>query len=195
MLKCMNVRGDTVDYKEMPLDEAYRLINVGPVVMVSTVSRDGEYDVAPIAWACPAGKAPTRVMVGVGKRHKTFSNIEETKVFVVGIPNISQVEMIKATGSVSGNDVDKFTECNVKAIAAGEIDCKIPEGMIGYIECNVTSIYDTGKLALIVGNAIYAAVDTEAYDGERILSDKPAGKTVHHMGNKRFITLGDHVIE
>ncbi len=179
----------------MALDEAYRLINTGPVVMVATVSADGAYDVAPIAWSCPARKSPMRVLLGVGKSHKTFTNIEETGVFVAGVPNISQTELVKATGSVSGHDLDKFATYNIESIPARKINCQIPTGMIGYIECKLAQIYDTGKLALIMGDALYAAVDPRAYDGDRILSETAAGKTVHHLGNKRFMTLGDHVIE
>jgi flavin reductase (DIM6/NTAB) family NADH-FMN oxidoreductase RutF len=184
-----------MEYQEMPLDEAYRLINTGPVVMVATVSGEGAYDVAPIAWACPARKSPTRVLVGVGKSHKTFTNIQETGVFVAGVPNISQAELVKASGTVSGHDVDKFVEYSIESISAKQIGCQVPTGMIGYIECKVAQVYDTGKLALILGDALYAAVDPQAYDGDRILSEEAAGKTVHHLGNKRFMTLGDQIIE
>jgi flavin reductase (DIM6/NTAB) family NADH-FMN oxidoreductase RutF len=184
-----------MEYQDMPLDEAYRLINTGPVVMVATVSQDGAHDVAPIAWASPARKAPTRVLVGVGKSHKTFTNIQETGVFVAGVPNISQAELVKATGTVSGRDVDKFVEYSIESISAREIDCQVPVGMIGYIECKVAQIYDTGKLALIMGDALYAAVDPQAYDGDRILSETAAGKTIHNLGNRRFMTLGDQIIE
>ncbi len=179
----------------MALDEAYRLINTGPVVMVATVSADGVYDVAPIAWSCLARKSPTRVLVGVGKSHKTFTNIEDTGAFVVGVPNIAQTELVKATGSVSGHDLDKFATRSIESIPARKIDCQIPVGMIGYIECKLAQIYDTGKLALIMGDAVHAAVDPQAYDGDRILSETPAGKTIHHLGNKRFMTLGDQIIE
>lgn len=182
-------------YKDMPLDEAYRLINTGPVVMVSTISENNEYDIAPIAWVSPARKAPSRVVIGVGRGHKTFTNIEETGKFIVAVPNISQVEMVKATGSVSGVDVDKFKEFDIEYIKGREVDCKIPCGVIGYIECKLLEIYGNDPLALILGEAVSAAVEEAAYDGTRILSESPAGKTVHHLGEKRFMTLGDAVIE
>ncbi len=184
-----------MQYNDMPLDEAYRLINTGPVVMVSSVSKSGEYDVAPIAWACPAQKSPSRVLVGVGRSHKTFTNIEETGEFVVSVPNISQVEMVTATGSVSGADVDKFTELDIKSIDAKTVDCKIPDGVIGYLECKLVEIYGGERLGLILGEAVAAAVDAEAYKGDRLLCETPAGKAVHHLGDRRYMTLGDKVIQ
>ena len=184
-----------MEYQDMPLDEAYRLNNTGPVVMVATVSGAGAHDVAPIAWASPARKAPTRVLVGIGKSHKTFTNIQETGVFAAGVPNISQAELVKATGTISGRDVDKFVEYSIESIPGQQIDCQIPLGMIGYIECKVAQVFDTGKLALIMGDALYAAVDPQAYDGDRILSETAAGKTIHNLGNARFMTLGDQIIE
>ncbi len=184
-----------MEYIEVPLNEAYRLLNTGPLVMVSTVSKDKKYNTAPIAWACPAAKEPARVLIGVGKKHKTFSNIEETGVFAAAVPNISQVEMIKSTGSVSGKETDKFGEFNIKSMPAKKIDCIIPESVIGYIECKVINTFSVDKLALIVGEAVYAGADKNAYDGERLLSETPAGKTVHHLGNKRFMALGDKITE
>ena len=182
-------------YQNMPLDEAYRLINTGPVVMVSTVSKNRQYDVAPIAWACPAQKSPSRVLIGVGRKHKTFTNIEETGQFVVSVPNISQVRMITATGSVSGADVDKFDELDIPSIDARLVDCKIPCGVIGYLECKLVEIYGDDHLGLILGEAAAAAVDAEAYDGDRILSETLPGKTVHHLGDRRYMTLADEVIQ
>ncbi len=179
----------------MPLDEAYRLINTGPVVMVSTVSKSKQYDVAPIAWACPAQKSPSRVLIGVGRKHKTFTNIEETGQFVVSVPNISQVAMVTATGSVSGADVDKFAELDIPAIDAAQIDCKIPDGVIGYLECKLVEIYGNDHLGLILGEAVAAAVDPRAYDGDRLLAETPAGKAVHHLGDRRYMTLADEVIQ
>lgn len=181
-------------YREISVDEAYRLVNTGPVVLVSTVSKDKQANIAPIAWSCPVRKEPTRVMLGVGKSHKTFVNIEETGVFVAGIPNVSQVELVKAAGSVSGSDIEKLAELKPETIPARHSDCEIPTGMIGYIECKVAEIFDTGSVALVVGDAVGAAADPDAYDGKRLLSEKPAGKTLHHLGNKLFVTPGDQVI-
>jgi flavin reductase (DIM6/NTAB) family NADH-FMN oxidoreductase RutF len=181
--------------RELKLSEAYRLIDTGPTVLALTVSKEGEYNIAPIAWASPARISPTRVVLGIGKRHKTYSNIVESKCFAVGIPHISQIEMINQTGTVSGNTVNKINEFNIKTINAKEIDAKIPAGMIGYIECKLSEIFDTGNLALVVGDAVFAAVNSDAYNGNRLLSELAAGKTVHHLGNKRYITFSDKVFE
>ncbi len=180
-------------YSEISLDVAYRLLNTGPVVMVCTVSQERKYDVAPIAWACPANKEPAQVLLGIGQEHKTFLNIEETRVFVAGVPHISQVEMIKAAGSVSGGKVDKFAHCGIESVQGEKVDARIPLGMIGFVECQVKQIFDTGELALVVGEAVYAAADPAAFDGQRLLSETAAGKTVHHLGNKVFVSTGDEI--
>ena len=182
-------------YEPMELDEAYRLINTGPVVLICTVSNDGMYNVSPVAWVSPVRKTPTCIMINASKRRKTFQNIKQTGIFAAGIPNISQVEMIKSAASFSGDGEDKFEKCRIPSIAGMEIDCRVPEGMVGYIECRVKDIYDSGMLAAVVGEAVYAAVESEAYDGSRLLSENPAGKTVYHLGNQRFMTLGDQIFE
>jgi flavin reductase (DIM6/NTAB) family NADH-FMN oxidoreductase RutF len=179
----------------MPLDEAYRLINTGPVVLVSSRSKDDKYDVAPIAWACPAGKSPSRVLLGVGKSHKTYTNIKETGVFVAGVPHISQTELVKQTGSSKGEKVDKFAHFSIDSFPATEVDCLVPFGQIGFLECRVVDIFESGQLSIIVGEVIAAAVKREAYDGQRILSERPIAKPILHLGEGNFLTLSDEVID
>ncbi len=183
-----------MEFMEIPLNKAYCLINAGPVVMISSVSKDKKYNTAPIAWASPARKEPTQILICIGKRHKTFSNISETKVFSAGIPNINQAEMIKAAGSVSGNETDKFKNLDIASEQSKKIDCLVPAGMIGNIECRVVDVFETDLVAMFLGEAVYASADPAAYNGERLLSELPAGKTVHHLGNKLFMTLGGEII-
>lgn len=180
--------------REINLDEAYRLINTGPALLISTVSEKGEYNIAPIAWGMPARKTPTRVVLGVGKSHKTYTNIIEKKVFTVGIPNIKQAELIKNTGKTTGKEINKFDEFNIEAIPGATVDVKIPAGMIGFIECKTYEVFDVERLALIVGDACYAAADPGAFNGERLLTERAEGKAVHHLGNKVFTTTGDVII-
>ncbi len=95
------------DCIEIPLDRSHRLINHGPVVLLSTKNADGTYDIAPIAWNCPASKAPPKLLVVVGRTHRTWENVERTGQFIVVVPHRSQRNLVMETASVSGRDANK----------------------------------------------------------------------------------------
>ena len=132
-------------------------------------------------------------VTGIGKVHKTYRNILETNKFIAGMPHISQVEMVRQTGSISGEKTDKFKEFKIDCSIGENIDCKIPDNMVGYLECKVVEIFDTGHLALVLGEVVNASVNPEAFDlnEERLLCEKPAGKCIYHMGGGKFLAPGD----
>ncbi|MFO7734642.1 MAG: flavin reductase family protein [bacterium] len=184
-----------MNYQKMELKNAYKLINTLPVLLISTRNKKDICNIAPIAWCSPAKKEPPRIVAGIGKVHKTYRNILETKEFIAGIPHISQVEILRKTGSVSGEKTDKFKEFKINYSTGTNTGCKIPNNMIGYLECKVGNIFDTGHLALVTGEVVHAEVASEAFDfnEKRLLCEKSAGKCIYHMGGGKFLAPGDEI--
>ncbi len=172
-------------YIEIPVDISYRLVNHGPVVLVSSRSPGGRYDIAPVAWNCPVGKSPPRILIAVGRSHATFENISSRGEFAVSVPCLGQEKLVRETGSVSGRDSDKFSEMNIEYTAGEKTDTRIPLGCSGYIECSLSETFETGKVALFIGDALAAAADPEAFS-ERIRPESEKGRTLHHLGGKVF---------
>ncbi len=169
----------------------YRLININPLLLISTISKDKKYNIAPIAWGCPQEINPPRLLICIDTGHKTFENIVKTKKFVACIPGISQLKLVKNTGSMSGKEVDKFKKFNIKSFTAPETGCKIPDGIIGYLENKVFKIIKIDTTAIVIGNVITAAVNKDAFDGKRLLAEKKKGKVIYHLGKNKFITTGN----
>lgn len=184
-----------MEYKQVKKGKIYRLINTGPLMLVSTLSKEKKPDIAPIAWACPAELDPARVLICLDKGHKTFKNLKETGVFAVSIPHASQIDLVEETGSVSGKQGDKYSLFSIKAFTGKKTKCLIPRGVIGYIECKVRKIFNVEGTMTVIGDAVYAAAMPGAFDGERLLSEKPAGKALHHLGKDRFTTYCNYVIK
>lgn len=180
-------------YVKISTDLAYRLIGHGPLVLVSTCSKDGLLDIAPIAWNCPVNYGPTRVLLAMDQAHQTCRNIRGAKNFIVCIPTADQVQLVKNTGSVSGRKVDKFAKFKIRAFKGKKVKAGIPEGCLGFIECKLLKMIRLGDVALVVGEYLYAAADKKAFK-KRILSEKAAGKTLHHLGGKVFATLADKIL-
>mgnify|MGYP006287458209 CR=1 FL=1 len=182
------------DYVDVPVESAHRMINHGPVVLVSTCDEGGKYNIAPIAWSSPVHKTPPRLLVVIGTRHKTYDNIKASKEFIVCVPHASQVNMVQKTGSVSGKEADKFEDMNIEAFTGKKVNAKVPQGCIGYLECRVVDSLEVGLVEIFVGEPVAAAADKEAFD-ERLHTEKEAGKTLHHLGNRIFAVPSGKIVE
>lgn len=180
-------------YVELPLDQSHRLINHGPVVWLSTKNADGTYDIAPVAWNCPAGKAPPKLLAVVGRGHRTWENIERTGRFITVVPHRSQRTLVMETGSVSGRDANKFEKLGIDAFAGAQVDALVPRGCVGFLECEVENALAGPHADVILGRVLRSAVVPEAFD-DRLLVETEAGQTLHHLGGNMFATPATQVL-
>ncbi len=180
-------------YTEIDIESANRLINHGPVVLVSTKDKKGLYDTAPIAWTSPVAKSPPMLLIVVGRKHKTYENITTGKEFIVCVPHVSQVQLVLKTGSISGKEVDKFESLNIKSFTGRKVDAQVVQECVGYIECKVVKIIETEDAGIIIGQVLLAAADEQAYS-DRLVCEKQAGKTLHHLGGNAFAVPGDEIV-
>ncbi|PIV17888.1 MAG: hypothetical protein COS41_06355 [Elusimicrobia bacterium CG03_land_8_20_14_0_80_50_18] len=177
-------------YKKMDTDSAYRLLNHGPLALVSTRSGRGEYDIAPVMWNCPVNDEPAQLMVAVYEGHKTFKNIRANKEFIISVPVVSQLKLVQELGSVSGKKVNKLEEFDFEYFKGQVIDCAVPAGVLGFAECRVNKIFTQCETKLVIGDIVRAEVLSAALKNDMI---RPVGKfaTLHHTGSSSFISTKD----
>jgi flavin reductase (DIM6/NTAB) family NADH-FMN oxidoreductase RutF len=182
-------------YIEVAAAEAWRLVNHGPLVLVCTKSAAGKRDLAPIAWSMPVEYDPVSEIGFVcDKGHATAANILASGKFALALPHSSQKDLVMKAGELGGAGIDKF-----EALGLGSLDCKrigaaLPEGIVGWLECELLTKFEIGTSWLFVGKVLYAACDEAAWKGAaqggRLLVEKPAGKTLHHLGGSDFTEPG-----
>ena len=180
------------EYKDLQLDKAYRMLNHGPVVMLSTRSESGFFDIAPIAWNCPIKKNPPKLLFAVGKSHRTYKNIKETGVFAVCVPDASWADFVRFCGSVSGDEEDKFEKLGRDTFSGEKTSCLIPSGLSGYIECSLSGEVEISSVSLITGDALKAGFCREAFS-DRLRPENEKGRTLHHLGGGEFAVLSGEV--
>lgn len=181
------------EYIEVNLEYAHRLINHGPTVLISSGDKQGNYNIAPVAWISPAQKKPARVMLSFGKGRQTYKNIMNSKEFVVCVPHVSQFDLLMKTGKSSGADVNKFETFKITVFPAAHLDLLVPRGSVGYLECTLHTRLEQEESDIVVGNVLGAYVDKTVFD-ERLLTEKPAAKTLHHLGGSLFCKPSDQLI-
>jgi flavin reductase (DIM6/NTAB) family NADH-FMN oxidoreductase RutF len=116
----------------------------------------------------------------------------ESGQFIACIPNEKQANMVRKTGSVSGEDKDKYESFNIDSISGSIVDAKVPADSVGFIECNLIGTFDSNGAGIVIGEAVKAYADPEGFD-KRIRPETPQGRTLHHLGNCEFALLSPEV--
>jgi flavin reductase (DIM6/NTAB) family NADH-FMN oxidoreductase RutF len=180
-------------YKTIALSKAYKLLNTGALIVISTSDANQHHNLAPIAWNCPVEFDPvTQLLLVSDREHKTFKNIKETQKFTVCMPHSSQHKLVTDLGSCSGHDTDKISKYHLPVFKSEKHGYSVPEDVIAYLDCSLIRIIDEGSVAIVIGEVIHAAADAKAFT-DRLLSENEEGKTLHHLGGKLFIEPGQLV--
>lgn len=181
-------------YRIVPNEKAYKLINTGALILVSTCDRRNIYNLTPIAWHSPVDfNGTTRLLIVCDLNHKAFLNITETHKFIVCIPHADHYKIILQIGDCSGNETNKIKKFRIPVFPSEKFQYSVIENSIAYLECENYKIIKEEGIGIVFGEVVYACADEEAFS-DRLLTEKPAGKTLHHLGGKKFMIPGDIIL-
>jgi flavin reductase (DIM6/NTAB) family NADH-FMN oxidoreductase RutF len=171
-------------FKNIPITNAYRLINHGPTVLITTSHKE-KINIMTAAWQMPVSFRPVLVAISIG--HERFSHklITESREFVINIPHLGMIKEVLCCGTQSGKDMDKFEVCKLTPMKAQKVRAPLIGECIGNIECKLYSIHEAGDHTIFVGEVVAASVKEGIFDGY-LKVDLDQAKTLHHLGGKVF---------
>ncbi len=181
--------------RDVPLPQAYRLLNHGPTVLVSA-AHGGRSNVMAAAWAMPLDFDPPKVTVVIDKSTFTRQLIEASGTFALSVPCRALADATFAAGSLSGQDhPDKFADCGLGTFAAQRIEAPLVEGCVAWLECRlIVEPHHQQAYELFVAEVVAAQADERVFAGGRWRADAPAGlRTIHHQGGGAFFVAGETV--
>lgn len=168
--------------KEIPKIKYYHLINHGPCCLVTTGNKNLK-NIAPIAWITPLNDEPPLVIICVASTHYTAELIDIYKEFVINIPSVELLELIKLTGKISGRIEDKFKKFNIECESGIKVDVVHIKNCVGFIEAKLFDKKEYEGVNLYIGEVVYCAVKKDIYKNF-LMPDK--AKTLHHIGGNNF---------
>lgn len=173
---------------KVSLDKAYRLLNFGPTVLV-TSSLAGKPNIMPVAWNMPIDFDPPKVAICIGDGSYTFRIIKKTKEFVINIPPASIVKKVFKCGRISGKKVNKFKKFGLTAIPASKVKAPLIGECIGHLECKVIDDSMVEEYNVFIARVVACSADKGALD-KFVRVDKKAFKTLHHLTGEYFFLPG-----
>ncbi|MBB6056210.1 flavin reductase family protein [Tolumonas osonensis] len=179
--------------KTVELEKAYRLMNHGPTVLISS-SYQGKANVMAAAWTMPLDFSPPKVAIVIDKNSFSRSLIEKSGEFVICIPTVQQEELTTAVGSCSGKSMDKFSEYKITTEKASLVAAPLISGCVAWLECklipepHIQNTYD-----LLLGEVVAAWADDTVFSHGRWHFTNDTQRTIHHVAGGHYLHIGDAV--
>lgn len=166
--------------KDLPLAEVYRLIEPGPVVLLTT-AQHGRANVMTMSWHMMVDFTPPLIACIVSSGDFSFIALRATKDCVIAIPAVELAQKVVAVGNCSGRDTDKFAAIGLTARPASLVQAPLIAECFANLECRVVETRLVNRFNLFVLEVVKAWRDPK----------QKAPRTIHHQGYGSFAVDGE----
>ncbi len=153
-----------------------------PVVLVTCVDSKGEPNIITLAWAGTVCSKPPMLGLGIRPHRYSYGLIERSGEFVVNIPTKDILKETDFCGTVSGKNVDKFSQTGLTPEPAEKVKPPLIKECPVNIECLVKKKIPLGVHHLFLGEIVYVHVDQEILDAKGRIDFNRASPFVYNQG-------------
>ena len=188
---------DAMQPERVELPKAYRLINHGPTVMVSS-AHGGRRNVMSAAWNMALDFTPAKVCVVIDKSTFTRGLVEASGEFMLQVPARTQAAQVLAVGRRSGRDGDKFAELALptlepallgEAAVSPALLTTALEGCLAWLACRVIpEPHNQQAHDLFIGEVVAAWADPRAFSNGHWRAEAPP--SLHYIAGGAFFETG-----
>ena len=165
--------------RKLRLSEVYRLLEPGPVVLLTTMSKQRP-DVMAMSWHTMLEFEPPLVGCVVSERNHSFASLRSTKECVINIPGVELARAVVGCGNCSGRTTDKFARFGLTPVAATKVRAPLVAQCFASLECRVRDTRLVRDYNFFVLEVVAAWITR--------LKRRP--RTIHHQGRGVFQVAG-----
>lgn len=177
--------------RSLELTDALRLLNGGPVALVTTRWRD-QTDVMPAIWTSPLSRTPPLVGVAVHPSRHTHDMIRFSEEFALNFPARDLLNHTHYFGAVSGRELNKLEVAKLPTFKASKVSAPLIEGCVAWVECGLEDALRVGDHTLFVGRVLVVQAEAEAFDETWLVGDAEY-RPLHYLGLDRYAVLGERL--
>ncbi len=168
-----------VKTRRLPLSQVYRLLEPGPVVMVTTAHK-GRPNVMTLSWQTMMDFEPPIVGCVISNRNHSFELLRATRECVLNVPTVALAAKVVRVGNTSGRTVDKFERFGLTPVPASRVRAPLIAECYANLECKVIDTRLVNRYCFFVLRVLAAW----------ITPSKAAARTIHHRGRGVFMVAG-----
>ena len=168
--------------KQIPLSKVYRLLEPGPVVLLTTAHKD-RANVMTMSWHMMVEFEPPLVACVVSGANYSFAALRATGECVIAIPARKLAPKVVKVGNSSGRDFNKFEAFGLTPAPSERVTPPLVAECFANLECKVTDARLVHKYNLFILEVLKAWIDPAQKNP----------KTIHHHGYGTFVVDGETI--
>ncbi|MBK1441673.1 flavin reductase family protein [Parapedobacter sp. ISTM3] len=165
--------------ENFPLNKVVRLIEPGPVVMVSTLQQ-GHANLMTMGFHMMMQHDPPLIGAIVGPWDHSYHALRANKECVIAIPGVDLIDKVVDIGNCSGNEVDKFARFGFTPRKAKHVAPPLVVECLANIECRVADMQLVDQYDFFILEAVQAWINPH----------RKEQRTFHHKGDGTFSVSG-----
>ncbi|HEY9408825.1 MAG TPA: flavin reductase family protein [Jiangellaceae bacterium] len=166
------------ELSEYPIENVHRLIEPGPVVLVSTAGEDGP-NLMTNGFNMPVVHGGALALV-LGPWDHSYAALRRTRECVVAIPSADIAEKVVDVGNTTGAEIDKWERFGFTPLPARQVVAPLVAECFANIECRVVDD------RLVEGYHLWILEPVQVWLDER----RRGSGELHHRGDGTFSTNG-----
>ena len=177
--------------RDVELAKAYRLLNHGPVTLV-TFEHEGAGNVMAASWVMPLDFDPPKLLLVLDSNTYSRGLLEGSGTLVINLPCRQHAEFTLAAGNCTGREQDKFALFGITPQRARVVQAPIVPECLAYLECRV--IEEPGvqqRHDLFVAQVIAAYADERTFSNGRWHFPDDDLRTLHYSAGGTFYLTGN----
>jgi flavin reductase (DIM6/NTAB) family NADH-FMN oxidoreductase RutF len=167
--------------KDFPTQDARRLLEPGPIVLVSSAHGD-HTNIMTMGWYMMMEFTPSLIGCCISEANRSFELVRKSRQCVINIPSVDLAAEAVRIGNCSGRDIDKFAEFGLTPKPGTHVRAPLIEECYANFECRLTDSSWIRKYNVFVFEIVKAHV---------AVSPKYP-KTIHYRGDGEFMISGEH---
>ena len=167
---------------EVPLSKAYRFLEPGPVVLVTTALH-GRPNIMTMSYHMMVEDQRPLIGCSLGPWNHSYEAFRATGECVVAVPAADLVETVVDIGNCSGDTVDKFKTFGLTPLPADLVAPPLVAQCLANLECRVSDTSLAEEYNFFILEVVKAWTDP----------DREERRMIHHNGDGTFTLDGERL--
>ncbi|MCX6815511.1 MAG: flavin reductase family protein [Candidatus Aenigmarchaeota archaeon] len=145
--------------EEVSAEEAFDKFKPESCVFVISIDKHGKPNGMIAGWNMKCSSEPPMFAVALWKKGYTHRLIQQSKEFVIAVPNKELEKEVEFFGSKHGNEVDKFGETKIETAKAKFVKSPLIKNATINFECKLEKEIDSGDHVIFIGRILASYVN------------------------------------
>ncbi len=147
--------------KKATIKESFDKYKPESCVFVISVDENGKPNGMIAGWNMKCSIEPPLFAVSLSKKGHTHRLIQQSKEFVIAIPNKELEEALLLFGSTQGNEINKFDESKIETTKAKFVKSPLIKNATINFECKLFNEVDSGDHIIVIGKILAAHINED----------------------------------